>query len=172
MALIQLRQITPEIFDIGDVKYYITPFPAFTAANISGELASVLTPILSALIPLADGLDTNSERKLGLGDIDVSKAANVISNCSEIDGNKIERLMEKLLISGNVVAEFEDEDSGKIKQEKLSKDLANELFCGNVQDMYILCFQVIKINFNGFFKRFAALSGKTGTANKTKRKIL
>jgi hypothetical protein len=43
-------------------------------------------------------------------------------------------------------------------------DIVNEIFCGDVQDMFILAFYVIRLNFNGFFKRLAGPSGKAGEA--------
>ena len=41
----------------------------------------------------------------------------------------------------------------------LDKDLADEVFCGELQDMFILCYEVIKLNFKGFFKRVGIQSG-------------
>ena len=35
----------------------------------------------------------------------------------------------------------------------LTEDLANEIFCEEVQDMFILAFEVIRTNYNGFFKK-------------------
>ena len=64
-------------------------------------------------------------------------------------------------------------DDGETEGQILDENLINEMFCGEVQDMFILCFHVIQLNFNGFFKRFAGLSGKErSAAKKTPRKIL
>lgn len=80
--------------------------------------------------------------------------------------------MKKLLLGGNIVIEYEDEE-GERQQDVLDKDLADEVFCGNVQDMFVLCVHVIKLNFNGFFEKLATLSGKAEqVATKTPRKIL
>ena len=43
---------------IGENTFYIRPFGAFAAANISGELAALLSPILAGIAPLFGGLDT------------------------------------------------------------------------------------------------------------------
>ncbi len=48
----KLKQVTPTKVPVGDMEFYIRPFPAFKAANITGELASVLTPLLGMLVPL------------------------------------------------------------------------------------------------------------------------
>ena len=169
-----LKQMESTMVKVGDNTFYIKPFPAFKAANLTGELASVLSPLLGAIAPIAGALDDsdNDDENNSILDMDVSKAAEALSGGMNISGDKLESLMKKLLLSGNVVIEYEDEN-GETQQEKLDKDLADEIFCGDIQDMFVLCVHVIKLNFNGFFKRFAALSGKVEqVAEKTARKIL
>lgn len=151
-----MKQMDPIKEKIGETNFYITPFPAFKAANMTGELASVLAPLLGVLAPLVGG-------STGLMDIDAGQAAEAMANCTSINGDKLEKLMHKLLLGGHIVAECENEE-GEMEPQRLTEDLANELFCGNVQDMFVLCFHVIKLNFNGFFKRLAAQSGKVGLA--------
>ncbi len=160
-----MKQIEPIVEKVSGMKFYITPFAAFKAANLTGELASVLTPLLTSLAPLATGSS-------GLLDLDIGKAAEAIASCNSLNGDKLERLMQKLLIGGNIVVEAPNEE-GEIEPQKLDLELANEIFCGEVQDMFLLCFHVIKLNFNGFFKKAADLSGKERAAEKkTPRKIL
>lgn len=171
----KLKQVEPVIEKIGETKFYITPFPAFKAANLTGELASVLAPLLGALAPLIpDGYTGESEDDSGGGlmDIDAKKAADAMSNVTGLDGDKIEKLMKKLLLGGHIRAEVENDD-GELEPTRLDQDLADEIFCGDVQDMFILCFHVIKLNFNGFFKKLGTQSGKGGLAEvRSKRKIL
>ncbi len=171
MAILKQMSTTEEI--VGGFKFYITPFPAFKAANLTGELASVLAPLLGSLIPL---LQSAKGRKnfmdIDIDSIDENQAAEAVLNCTFINGDKLEALMRKLLLGGHIVVEVpgEDEESEAMK---LDMDLANELFCGNVQDMFVLCFRVIKLNFKGFFRNFAALSGKqkSGTAKTPRMKL-
>lgn len=146
-----LKQMEAQKVNIGDNTFYIKPFPAFKAANITGDLASVLSPLIGVIAPLVGNGD--------LMDIDVNKAAEALSGLTAINGDKLESLMSKLLLGENIVIEYEDDD-GKTHHEKLNRDLADEVFCGNVQDMFVLCVYVIKLNFNGFFERLATLSGK------------
>ena len=162
-----LKQMEPTMETVGGYNFYIKPFAAFKAANLTGELASVLAPLLGALAPLV------SDQKEGsLMDIDAAQAAEALSNCTNISGDKMEKLMQKLLLGGHIVVELPDEE-GETKAERLDMDIANEIFCGEVQDMFILCFHVIKLNFNGFFKKIAGLSGKVGSASpKTPRKVI
>lgn len=147
-----LKQMEATNVKIGENTFFIKPFKAFEAVNLSGELTSVISPLVGAIAPLV-----GNENILD-SEVDVRKVADSFSGI-DIDGNKLERLMKKLLLGGNVVIEYEDE-SGETQQEALDQDLANEVFCGNVQDMFVLCIHVIKLNFNGFFKRLTTLSGK------------
>ena len=162
-----LKQMEPTKEKVGGYNFYIKPFAAFKAANLTGELASVLAPLLGELAPLV------SDQKEGsLMDIDAAQAAEALYNCTNISGDKMEKLMQKLLLGGHIVVELPDEE-GETKAERLDMDIANEIFCGEVQDMFILCFHVIKLNFNGFFKKIAGLSGKVGSASpKTPRKVI
>lgn len=150
----QMKQFQTTKETVGNMDFYITPFPAIKAANISAELASVLTPMVGALAPLAaDGNDGKN-----LMDMDVSSAGAAISKLS-LDGDSFEKLIRKLLLGGNIAVEIRD-DAGDVSQHRLDADLLNEIFCGEVQDMFVLCFYVIRLNFRGFFRRFDALSGR------------
>lgn len=160
-----LKQVEPIVEKIGDFKFYITPFAAFKAANLTGELASTLAPLLGVLAPL---VNDNKD----LLDIDAGDAANAMQSCSALSGDKLEKLMKKLLLGGHIVVEIENE-YGEKDGKMLDEDLANEVFCGDVQDMFMLCFHVIKLNFNGFFKRLAGRFGKEKPAeDKIPRPIL
>lgn len=44
-----MKQFTPVVKTIGNNKFYIRPFPAFTAAKMTGDLASVAAPLLAAI---------------------------------------------------------------------------------------------------------------------------
>lgn len=159
-----LRQMESKKVKIGENNFFIKPFPAFKAANLTGELASVLSPLLGAMAPLVGDGD--------LAEMDMNKAAEALAGSVMIDGDRLEVLMKKLLLGGNIVIQYED-DNGEEQQEKLDKDLADEVFCGNVQDMFVLCVHVIKLNFNGFFEKLATLSGKAEqVATKIPRQIL
>ncbi|MFC2475871.1 MAG: phage tail assembly chaperone [Catonella sp.] len=153
-----MRQTEPKVEKINGIEFYITPFGAFKAANLSGELASMLAPFISVLLPLVNE-DTD------LMNVDANKVVGSISGNSLIDGNKLENIISKLILGGHIVVNT-NEELGIDEPEKLDKDLADEIFCGNVEDMFILCFYVIRLNFNGFFKKLASQSGniKHGSA--------
>lgn len=141
---------------IGDSTFYIKPFPAFTAANISGELASIFTPIIGSIAPLLGG---ESYGNVNIMDAELDQALPAVTNAfSGLSGEKFESLMKKLLIvNKNISVENAEATDGECKL--LTYDLANEVFCGEVQDMYMLCFEVIKLNYKGFFKKLGARFG-------------
>ena len=45
------------------------------------------------------------------------------------------------------------------KAQLLTEDLANEVFCEDVQEMFMLAFEVVRSNYNGFFKKLGDLFG-------------
>lgn len=168
----RLRQMEPKKETIGDYNFYIKPFPAMVAANMTGDLASLLTPVLAALLPLVGsdkGDGESGEGDGGLMDVDVDQAAaSMAKSMDGFSGKKVESMMKKLLVTyKNIAVEIPelDEDgieTGDYEQEILDMDLVNEIFCGEVQDMFILAFYVIRLNFNGFFKKIADRFGKVG----------
>lgn len=171
----KLKQLEPVVETIGDYKFYILPFPAMKAANMTAELASLMLPLFGALAPLIkndDGKEDGMEDGKGLMDMDAGAAAAAIASSVSIDGNKMEKLIQKFLLGGHITVELEDDD-GDMGGQRLDLDLLNEVFCGEVQDMFILCFYVLRINFSGFFGKLAGQSGKAGqTLRKVARQII
>ena len=160
-----LKQIEPKQVTIDGRDYWITPFPAFKAGNLSGELASVIAPLFAAIIPviktMKNGLNTD------LADIDLATASTALQ---KVSGDQIESTMRKLLLGGHIATKLED-DNGRLTAVRLDEDIVNELFCGDVMGMYALCYQVIAINFNGFFKKAASLSGQESASETPIRTI-
>lgn len=133
---------------IGENTFYIRPFPAFTAANISGELVAVLAPAIAGLAPIAMSADGSDGDFMNL---DVSSFSGAVSGLS---GDKVEGLLKKLLTKHENIS-VETEDGVK----RLDNDLANEIFCGSTQDMFILAVEVINVNFKGFFSKLGSQFG-------------
>ncbi len=157
--------------DEGD--FYITPFGAFKAANISGELATTLAPLLSSFIPLAGVLDSDKpwgEALLDMNTEDLVKSIAASMSEGVLDGDKVESLMKKLLLGGHIGVEYEDED-GDTQRDELNQKLADALFCGRAQDMFILCIEVIKLNFSGFFESLADQLGLRDTKMKATSRL-
>ena len=63
-----LKQMEAKKVTVGENSFHIKPFPAFKAANLTGELASVLSPLIGAIAPLVgdgDLIDRSEERRVG-----------------------------------------------------------------------------------------------------------
>lgn len=152
-----MRQQEPRVVPIGDNTFYIRPLPAMRAANLTGELSALVLPLLSGLAPILVAVDDKEEGK-GLFDVDITSAVPAIAGAfSTLSGDKLEAVLRHLLITGGNIAI--EEPGGK--PETLSEDLLNEVFCTDVQDMFILAFEVIRTNYKGFFSK---LGGRFGQA--------
>lgn len=159
-----MKQMEPREVKVGENIFYIRPLPAFKAANLTGELAALVMPLASGLAPLIAAVDPDKEDG-GLLDINVEDATPAVASAfAQLDGDKVEKILRHLLLAGsNISIEIPGE-----KARLLSEDLANEVFCTDVQDMFILAFEVIRTNYNGFFKKLAARFGKAVDALKKK----
>lgn len=152
-----MKQLESREVTVGENIFYIRPLPAFKAANLSGELAALVLPLVTGLTSLIPAGTTAENMGNGLFDIDVKDAGPAISAAfSSLSGDKIEAILKHLLIAGkNISVEVPGE-----RVQILTEDLANEVFCEDVQDMFILAFEVIRTNYNGFFKK---LGGRFGS---------
>ena len=151
-----MKQLESREVTVGENIFYIRPLPAFKAANLSGELAALVLPLVTGLTSLIPAGTTAENMGNGLFDIDVKDAGPAISAAfSSLSGDKIEAILKHLLIAGkNISVEVPGE-----RVQILTEDLANEVFCEDVQEMFILAFEVIRTNYNGFFKK---LGGRFG----------
>ena len=53
-----LKQLETREVNVGENIFYIRPLPAFKAANMTGELAALVLPLVSGLAPLLSAVDT------------------------------------------------------------------------------------------------------------------
>lgn len=155
MKLLETRSVA-----IGENTFYIRPLPAFMAAKMSADLAALILPLLSGFAPLAAKMEKNGEAEKGLFDIDIEMedAVPAIAGAfSSLSGDRLEAVLKHLLITGKNVSMEMPEGKAQL----LTMDLANEVFCTDVQDMFLLAFEVIRTNYNGFFEK---LGGQFGQA--------
>lgn len=157
-----MKQLETRTVSVGDNTFHVRPFPAFKAANISGQLATMVTPILGGVLPLVEGIGG----KKGVLDLSLEEAAPAITGAfSSLSGDELEALLKELLTKNKNIS-VDDPDTGK--PTLLTEDVANELFCADTQDMFMLAVEVIKLNFNGFFKKLVGQFGSAFDALKTK----
>lgn len=150
-----MKQQDPITKTIGDYNFYIRPFGAMTASKMTGDLAALVTPMLGAVAPLI-GKQLNTEDS-GLLDIDVSDLGPILSNAfSSLTGDNLERMMSQLLIDHKNI-HFDSTESREVKL--LNRDELDEIFCMELQDMFLLAFEVLKLNYSGFFRKLASRYG-------------
>jgi len=135
---------------VGGSNFYIRPFSAFKAARISGDVLQVAVPIIGAMLPalnVADGkniLDSNVEEFL----------PHITKGFEGLSGEKLEALLRTLLVeSGNIGVDFNGETV------ILTEEILDELFCLDVQYMYVLAFHAVITNYSGFFKKLGIQFG-------------
>jgi len=161
-----MKQFKPTVKTIGENKFYIRPFPAFTAAKMTGDLAGVAAPMLAGIAPVAlkySGDKSGGKKSL---DADLSELAPALQGAfSGLSGDKLAYLCRELLVvHGNISVSIGGDDSDN---KKLDNDTVDELFCGGLDEMFMLIFEVIKVNFSGFFKKLAAQYGLGGEREAT-----
>lgn len=171
-----MKQLEPKEYQINGNTYYVRPFPAFQAANMTGELAQMLAPILGAMAPLLAAQEERDKSDgnggIDIGNLDVGLAAQAFAQgCISLNGDRLEYMTRKLLLGGHIVVETEDEETGKKSQNVLDKDTANEVFCGDLMGMLTLCFYVVRINFGGFFDKAAGLFGSQKEDQKSEKTV-
>ncbi len=150
-----LKQIEPKRITIEDVEFAIYPFGAMQAANLSGELGKFFGPMIAGLVPLVLG-DSGDD----VLSVDLKDAMPLVTMAfSTLDGDNVERLLRKLLIDGKNISCQYREDNGEIRQGVLNQDLIDNIFCQNIDGLYRLAYEVINVNFSGFFKKLLAQSG-------------
>lgn len=174
-----MKQLESHTVQVGDTTFYIRPFPAFTAANVLGQLTKIVTPVVGSIIPaiegvgpslmktVSDGSDASEDSADGSSvlDMDLSGAGPAIASAfSTLSGDKVETMLRQLLIVHQNIA-YDDPKSGKAI--RLTEECANEIFCGDTQDMFLLAFEVCKVNFSGFFDKLASQFGAAFKARKT-----
>ena len=132
-----LKMMNPSIQQVGDNLFYIYPLPAFPSANLFGKITAVLSPLLGGI---AGVFGEAGDKKIM--DIGVEEAIpHLIEAFSSLSGDKLEDLLRDLLLKGYVYVC----KAGSENVELLTEDTSNEIFCQNMQDMFVLAFHVIKV---------------------------
>ena len=135
--------------------YFIRPFSAFTSANLSGEVASLIVPLLSGIAPALS--NASSIDNFSIGDVDIETAAPaLVKGLEALSGDKLETLLKKLLVKyNNISVQLEGDRDAQI----LTEDLANDVFCGETQELFVLAVDVIMANYSSFFGKLPSLFG-------------
>lgn len=147
------KQMEPTVQQIGGNTFYIYPFPAFVSANLSGEITALLTPMVTSI---ASAVAMGENKEKSIMDMEISEVAPYVTGAfSTLSGDKVERLLRKLLLAENIGVL----PDGAADARWLDEETCNTIFCRRTQDMFILAFYVIKVNYSGFFEKIENLSG-------------
>lgn len=126
--------------EIGGYTFYIRPMSAMKCACLSGDLAAVVVPLMTALLPMMGG---------DAKDMNIVEAAPAIAGAfSTLSGEKIKSLMYALLVDGRLIGV---EGPGLDGAKMLDEQVMDIVFAKNAQNMFILAFYVINENFGDFF---------------------
>lgn len=148
---------------IGDYDFYVSKFGAFKSANLSGELVRLFTPIIASIAPVALKMlgGDNSQNILDTElDSGLERVAPALAGAfNNLSGKQVEEMMQKLLIEERNIGFVEKDCMDPNKVKVMEWEDADELFCGDIQDMYMLAIKVIQLNYKGFFTKLAAPYG-------------
>lgn len=169
-----LKSITPTTVTYDGIDFAIFPFPAMTAAMISGDLAQFVGPIIAGVITIigegnsVEEIGENSvDKMLSMSNEELLPSLNVA--LSTLSGENVQKILTELLIKyGNINCEYSDEVTGVRKQEKLTRSLLDELFIGRLDSMLMLALDVVKLNFADFFTGILSQYGSRQVASKNR----
>lgn len=155
-----MKQLQTTEKQIGEAIFYIRPFPAFTAANLSGELTVLFTPLLGGLAAIVGNEKSKgADGKIDIMNLDIDSALPAFCNAlTGISGDQMERIMKKLMVDHKNISVSCAQTKGNAQV--LTMELANEVFCQDLGGMFILCYEVIKVNYGDFFGKLGLQSGK------------
>ena len=155
------RAIQPVEKELAGYVFYIRPFAAFVSSNVFTDILSIISPLAMSLLPALFDEDGDGEEK-SLLDMDLEKAAPfVIKAFSSISSEKMDKTLKALLIRERNI-HFAEVGGQENDVALLDYDTANAMFVGDLADMYLLAFEVIRINYGNFFERLSNRSGSPG----------
>lgn len=150
----------------GDSVFYIRPLDPFLSVNLLGDLTKTLSPIAGKASAAAVGGD-KGKGKQSIFDTELNAASieGIFTAIAEnVDGAKIESLIKRILNEQYVSVRLPGQEAVRLTREVIA-----ELFTGNAQDMLMLAFEVLKVNYGGFTKLFRSLSGNVPDLLKRER---
>ena len=98
-----LKSIIPTTVTYDGIDFAIFPFPAMTAAMISGDLAQFVGPIIAGVIPIIGGGDSVEE----IGESSLDKMLHMSNEellpslnaaLSTLNGENVQKILTELLI--------------------------------------------------------------------------
>ena len=144
---------------IDGYKFCIFPFGAWSAQRIGFGLKDILTRATGDAIPeLVKALKTmGKENSLDM-EVGAEMAAVIFKVLRDLNADAAENILKELLIKhGNITVTPVDTPGNTVK---LDLSVSDTIFCGDLQNMYILAAHVILVNYASFFGKGASLFGE------------
>ena len=144
---------------IGEYKFYIRYFGAWTAQRIGLKFKDVFTKAAAVAAPeIAEAMkNLDSENAFDL-EVNSDLIPALIKILGEMDIKTLEELTQEVIIKHKNVAFVHEDHTGK-EPEPLTYEKADQIFSGDLQDMYILIACVIKANYRNFLDRLVTQYG-------------
>lgn len=149
MKRMEMRDIT-----VGEYQFKIRPFGARDATYIFGDVASIILPILGTVSVASNDKDAIHMEMFDGMDMDKDS---LVKALGRIDGRTLSKLVNELLLSHSNVRVLNPENG---VYEVMNEDAYDEIFCQYLAGMLILCAEVIRLNFSGFFSDASTLFGR------------
>lgn len=149
--------------------FYIRPMNPFLSLRLLGDLQKLVAPVVGNIFAAfgdkkdkkkdekQEVAEAESKEEKGLFDRDFDMAAvekTFTAIAEHIDGDKIEKMCSRILDKDYIAVSIDGREA-----EPLGRAQLNELFTGNITDMFILVVEVLKVNYQDFTKLFKSLSG-------------
>ena len=161
---------------VGDLVFFVTKFRALAAARISGDVVSLVAPLLGGAGSLLDawagsdddtpetveGVD-NSENGEGVDAAAAGESSSTMldqnfgailpaltDGLAKLDGRRLEAILLELLIQEHCIS-YEDKC--------LTQAVLDEVFCGDLMGLLTLAVEVIKLNYGSLFTMLGSQSG-------------
>ena len=152
-----MKQTKSEKVVIDNTTFYVRPFGAFTAAGMTARLGKILGPVLGSVAPIiTDFMDGEDGKTKKIEEMDFGAVAEGIGGAlASVDPDGLVDMLKMLLTDHRNVAFSVDGE----EPSTLDEDIANGVFCQDLSAMIAVAVAVIKINFSGFFGKFAARYG-------------
>lgn len=132
-----------------NVVFHVQCFDPFTALRVLGDLQRVLAPIVGSMVGSANATNVETINILSKSISNICKGLH-----DYVDGDTLVKLVEMLVREDYISVSIE---GGSPK--RLSKDLVNLVFNGNPAGVLELAYEVVKVNYGGFFTIFKTLFG-------------
>ena len=126
--------------NIGGVDYVIHPFPALQVINFEFQIAPVIIPVITGLLPLLSDLQGNNKNIM---DLDISMITGGIMQ--GLGAMKPETFLKFAI---DMLSKTYLRAGGEL----LTEAKINDHFQGRIKDIYLLIFEVMKANKFSFFE--------------------